>query len=112
MQGISSPKAQELQSRGLMFANEALQILADERQRPSITLLQGLISLWFYEVNYGKKAQAVTLLEDFYHFHHILGISDLVMPSMDDEISRHISPLKREWQALSCIVWGFFCLEA
>jgi hypothetical protein len=95
-----------------MFADEALRMLVDERQRPSITLLQGLTFLWIYEVNYGEKTQAISLLEDYYHFHNALGLSDLAMPTIDGIISSQAPHLIRERQVLSCIVWGFFCLEA
>jgi hypothetical protein len=95
-----------------MFADEALRMLRDERQRPSITLLQGLIVLWIYEVNYGEKAQAIALLEEFYYFHSALGLSDLAMPAIDGIFLSQAPRLMREWQVLSCIVWGFFCLEA
>ncbi|EXK79513.1 hypothetical protein FOQG_15872 [Fusarium oxysporum f. sp. raphani 54005] len=111
-QGVSSRQGRDLRFRGRMFADEALRVLEDERQRPSITLLQGLTVLWIYEVNYGEKAQAISLLEEFYHFHSALGLSDLAMPAMDDTSPSQVSRPMREWQVLSCIVWGFFCFEA
>lgn len=95
-----------------MFADEALRMLEDERQRPSITLLQGLTVLWIYEVNYGEKTKAISLLEDFYHFHSALGLSDLTMQTIDGIFPSQAPGLIRERQALSCIVWGFFCMEA
>ncbi|KAK2684240.1 hypothetical protein QWA68_016942, partial [Fusarium oxysporum] len=110
-QGVSSRQGRDLRFRGRMFADEALRVLEDERQRPSITLLQGLTVLWIYEVNYGEKAQAIALLEEFYHFHSALGLSDLAMPAMDDTTPSQLSRPMREWQVFSCIVWGFFCFE-
>jgi hypothetical protein len=95
-----------------MFADEALRMLEDERQRPSITLLQGLTVLWICEVNYGEKKQAISLLEEFHHFHSTLGVSDLAMPTIDGILPSQAPRLMRERQILSCIVWGFFCLEA
>ncbi|KAJ3542275.1 hypothetical protein NM208_g4187 [Fusarium decemcellulare] len=111
-QGASSPQARDLRLRGRMFADEALGMLRHERQHPSMTLLQGLIVLWIYEVNYGRKAQAIALLEEFYNTHSTLGLSDLTLPTMEGIFPSQASHSKEEWQVLSCIVWGFFCLEA
>ncbi|KAM5357655.1 hypothetical protein ACJZ2D_016043 [Fusarium nematophilum] len=113
-QGASSRQCGDLRSRGRMFADEALRMLRDEQQRPSIPLLQGLIVLWIYEVNYGVKAKAEALLDQFYYFHNVLGLSDLAMPAVDCAIPSQTSTshLINEGQVLSYIVWGFFCLEA
>lgn len=87
-------------------------MLEDERQHPSITLLQGLTVLWIYKVNYGEKIEAIALLEEFYHFHDTLGLSDLDMLTIHSMIPSQPLRLKRERQVLSLVIWGFFCLEA
>ncbi|KAJ3453382.1 hypothetical protein MRS44_017629 [Fusarium solani] len=113
-QGESSRKCEELRSRGAMFADEARRMLEDERKRPSISLLQGLLVLWIHEINYGVKAEAEVLLEQFYRFHDALGLSDLAVSPVNHAIPNETSTLRlmEEGQVLSCIVWGFFCLEA
>lgn len=89
-------------------------MLEDERQHPSISLLQGLLALWIWEINYGAKTKAEVLLEQFYRFHNALGLSDLAVPAVTRAIPNETSTLRRmeEEQILSCTVWGFFCLEA
>ncbi|KAI8710716.1 Amidohydro-rel domain-containing protein [Fusarium sp. LHS14.1] len=112
-QGESSHKCEELRSSGAMFADEARRMLEGERKRPSVSLLQGLLVLWIYEINYGVKAEAQVLLEHFYSFHEALGLSDLAMPAVSHAIPNETSTLRlmEEGQVLSCIVWGVFCLE-
>ncbi|KAL6695522.1 hypothetical protein J3F84DRAFT_374608 [Trichoderma pleuroticola] len=111
-QGASLPHVKELRSNGRVFADEALRILSNERQHPSITLVQGLALLWTYEVNYGNKVQAVALLDEFYYVHGNLGLSDIEIPGTDGAQAPQDPQLAAEWQVISSIVWAIFCLEA
>ena len=87
-------------------------MLEDERQRPSISLLQGLIGLWAYEANYGEADQATAFLDEFYFFHDILQLNDLSIPISDTSAFVRDSDLATEWHLTSCIVWAFYCLDA
>lgn len=111
-QGASLRHTKELRSNGRMFADEALRILSNERQDLSITLVQGLALLWTYEVNYGDKAQAVALLDEFYYVHSNLGLSDIEIPVADGALAPQDFQLAAEWQVISGIIWAMFCLEA
>ena len=87
-------------------------MLEGERQHPSIPLLQGLVALWVYEVNYGDTAQAAALLDEFYFFHDALRLSDLSIPANNSSTPSWDFQLATEWQIISCITWGFFYLDA
>ncbi|KAF7563292.1 hypothetical protein G7046_g820 [Stylonectria norvegica] len=101
-----SPRlSRDLCLRGRDFAKAALELLQVGRGTPSITLLQGLAMLWMYEANYGDKIRAEALQDELCGVHETLGLSHLEMTPRPDTSDRH-------WQALSFIVWGFFCLEA
>ena len=87
-------------------------MLENERVNTSIPLAQGLALLWIYEVNHGRKAAAMALLEDFYRVHDDLAVSDTQIPAKIDTTSSQSSQSGRDWQAVSYNIWGFFCLDA
>ncbi|KAH6896644.1 hypothetical protein B0T10DRAFT_526067 [Thelonectria olida] len=104
-QGVSSRQLDEFRSRGRSFADEALRMLEQDRLNTTIPLAQGLALLWIYEDNYGDQHRATAFLDEFYRVHDALGVSNVEDPAHD------VNHSKMEWQALSFVSWGFFCLE-
>jgi hypothetical protein len=80
-------------------------MLQQEQLDTSIPLAQGLALLWTYEANFGDQHRATALLDEFYQVCDALGVSNVENPERDAFDS------KMEWQAVSFVSWGFFCLE-
>lgn len=70
--GATSQQSHQAHLGGRLFAEEALNMLEDERKHPSITFVQGLAVLWIYQINYGDKSLAASILDNFYFFHSAL----------------------------------------
>ncbi|KAI5460641.1 hypothetical protein BGZ63DRAFT_488630 [Mariannaea sp. PMI_226] len=108
-QGASQRQLSDFRSRGRSFADEALRMLEQERFNTSIPLVQGLALLWIYEANFGDEGRGAVLLSDFYRVHEAIGASNVESP---ENLDMFDFGSRMEWQAISFVSWGFFCLEA
>ena len=110
MQKASPKQLDDIRARGRNFADEAHRMLPEARLHPvnDITLAQGLCLLWTYEMDTGNGHQSTDLLNDFYQVYDAV-VADFSKSCGSDNIIDADMRIYRE--AVSFIIWGFFCLE-
>ena len=93
-------------TRGRLWAEEA-EVLLEKITRPSLPLLQGLWALFCYEGVIGSGTKSVQYFMrglDVYR-----SLIDIDQPQGDS--SKDEARLRREIQATSWCLWGFYCCE-
>jgi hypothetical protein len=110
LQNASPDQLDDIRARGRNFADEAYRMLSEARLHPTknITLAQGLVLLWVYEIDNGKGHQSITLLNDFYQVYDAV-VADFTKSHEAYDILNADTRTYRE--AMSFVIWGLFCLE-
>lgn len=95
-------------AQGRAFADEALRLLREKQDYPSLPRLQGIALLWVYEETFGNPSTAASLLEQLFELHASLGFFEPDPALQEIEGSEQPSRIQ---QAVSFIAWGFYGLD-
>jgi hypothetical protein len=100
--------ANDSNSRGRQFADEAEVLLGRESNHQSIAFLQGLYALFAYEGNLGNGSKSVTYFLQAIDVFNALNGTDL-MEQERDTINEERS--QKETEAMSWVLWGLYATE-
>jgi hypothetical protein len=95
-------------TRGRKFAEEAERHFKDEKNRPSITLLQGQCAMFLYEGNVYGGSSSIEYFMGTVETYEALNVPEF-LESRDPEISA--TRKRKEEEGLSWILWGVYCAE-
>jgi hypothetical protein len=95
-------------TRGRKFAEEAERHFKDEKNRPSIPLLQGQFAMFLYEGNVDGGSSSIDYFMGTVKTYEALNVPES-LGSRDPEISA--TRKRKEQEGLSWIMWGVYCAE-
>lgn len=100
--------SEDSKSRGRRFADEAERHFEDEKDQPSIPLLQGQFAMFVYEGNLGSGAKSVDYFMRAMKTYAALNNADFLDIHGQGKSERR---LQREREGLSWVMWGLYCTE-
>ncbi|KAF3036548.1 hypothetical protein E8E12_004068 [Didymella heteroderae] len=105
---ITFSDPEDSKSRGRRFADEAERHFENEKDRPSIPLLQGQFAMFVYEGNLGSGAKSVDYFMRAMKTYEALNNAEFLKIQGQ---GKGEARLRREREGLSWAMWGMYCTE-